>query len=87
MLNKQISLLCLAFITLFCSGQDSHAANTNILNILTMIEKKQYSSAAPLLEKEIAKTRDQKTKGYYAFLLSQLPLNIPTKRHDMNTSL
>ena len=65
------------------SGFASHSletVNTQTLNILSLIEKKQYESASKLLEKEISKSRDKKTKGYYALLLIGLPLNIQKKR-------
>ncbi len=62
----------------------SYGSDTNTLDILSFIENKEYLSAARLLEKGIRKNRDRKTKGYYALLLHQIPLNIPTKkpRHE-----
>ena len=62
----------------------SYASNTNTLDILSLIENKEYLPAVRLLEKEIKKSRDQKTKGYYALLLHQIPQNISMEkpRHE-----
>ncbi len=58
----------------------SYASNVKTLDILSLIENKEYLSAARLLEEEIGKTRDQKTKGYYALLLHQIPVRVSMKR-------
>ena len=62
----------------------SYASNTKTLDILSLIESKNYLSAAQLLEEEIGKTGDQKTKGYYGLLLHQIPVRVSMKkpRHE-----
>lgn len=82
MLNKYFWYWIFLFYSaiFFCVSFPSYSLNTKTLDILSMIENKQYLSASRLLEKEIIKSQDRKTKGYYALLLSQLPLDVPTKK-------
>ncbi len=91
MLNKKKCFFgCSAmiyFVIVFCgimAVSNSYTLNTKILNILSLIESKEYSSASRLLEKEINSSKNHKTNGYYALLLSQLPLDTPMKkaRHE-----
>ena len=86
-LNKKNSFLCGVFIIcsmiLFCSVGfvfSSYAVNVSTLKILSLIENKRYLKASRILEKELARTRDKKTKGHYALLLNQIPRGVPMKR-------
>lgn len=65
-------------------GSFSYASNMKTLDILSLIENKKYLPATQMLEEEISKTRDQKTKGYYALLLHQIPVKVSMKkpRHE-----
>ena len=58
----------------------SYASNIKTLDILSLIENKKYLPAVRLLEEEIDKTKNRKTKGYYALLLHQIPARISMKR-------
>ena len=87
MLNKTSSFVFRVFIIrsviVFISGIfvfSSYAINVTALNILSMLEKKKYSKAVRLLEKEIAGNQDIKTKGHYALLLNQIPRGVPMDR-------
>ena len=54
------------------------------LKIISLLEEKKHAAAAALLEKEIRRSRSLSQKGHYALLLTQIPLNAPTKkpRHE-----
>lgn len=86
MLNKKSPFFrnfIICGVILFCNGwfvSPSYAVNITTLNILAMIENKQYLKVSRLLEKEIARKRNKKTKGYYALLINQIPMNIPMRR-------
>ena len=73
---------CWAILIFFIGS--SYAVDTKTLNILHLLKNKDYVLAVPLLEKEVRHVRDKDKKGYYAFLLNQLPANIPMqkKRHE-----
>ncbi len=73
-------LCLLSFIMAFSYA----VVDTKTLNILHLLKNKDYVLAVPLLEKEVHRVKDKSKKGYYAFLLNQLPANIPMqkKRHE-----
>ena len=75
LINYGASLLILSCIIPFTTM----ALDKKTLNILHLLESKKYSLAVPLLEKEIKKTKSKNKKGYYSFLLNQLPANIKMK--------
>ena len=88
MLSKNFFLYKI-FVIFFLSvlSFSAYALNANILSILSMIEDKKYLEASHLLERELIISQDQKARGYYALLLSQLPLDIPLKRERREYNL
>ena len=61
-------LSCLVFF--------AHAVDDKTLKILHLLKNKDYTVAVSLLEREMAHIKDKNKKGYYSFLLNQLPANI-----------
>ena len=66
------------FFLFFIFLYSSSAATLNLetVEIMALLKGKHYTAAARLLEKAVPQEKDKKKKGYYAFLLNQIPENV-----------
>ena len=79
-IGRQKSLyLCMAFFMF-----SAQAVDNKTLEILQLLKDKKYTVAVPLLEKQVRQVKELKKKGYYSFLLNQLPADVKMKkpRHE-----
>lgn len=52
------------------------ALNLEAVEIMALLKGKHYKTAARLLEKAVSEEKNKEKKGYYAFLLNQIPENV-----------
>ena len=71
MLNRKYFIFLIFLYTSFVSAMDLEA-----VEIMALLKGKHYKTAVRLLEKAIVQETDNRKKGYYAFVLNQIPDNI-----------
>ncbi len=72
-------IILVFFLVNFLCVFSAYSIDKKALRILSLLKKKEYSTAVPLMEQEIKNKVNNNKKGHYALLLNELPNNVLMK--------